>query len=141
MHDLRQFNAQAPQINGEVYLSTLPKQQDWPFLIKEAPGIANLSWLKIYLKKVRKSELFEKKFKYCSNYSNGERLNNAKNEFRSLLSEKSSEWMRESLTGLSYRKGHDFWQKIRHVFQMRECAIGPFQKFRWTAGYFERRDL
>ena len=55
-----QFNAQAPQINGEVYLSTLPKQHDWPFLIKEAPGIANLSGLKIYLKKVRNSELSEK---------------------------------------------------------------------------------
>ena len=61
-----------------------------------------------------------KKFKYCSNYSIGERLNNAKNEFKSLLSEKSSEWMRETLTGLSYRKGKDFWQKFRHVFQMRE---------------------
>ena len=35
--------------------------------------------------------------------------------------------MGETLTGLSYRKGKDFWQKIRHVFQMRECAIGPLQ--------------
>ena len=127
MHHLRQFNAQAPQINGEVYLSTLPKQHDWPFLIKEPPGIANFSGLKIYLKKVRNSELSEKKFKFCSNYSNGERLNNASNEFKSLLSEKCSEWMRETLTGLSYRKGKDFWQKFRHVFQMRECAIGPLQ--------------
>ena len=68
-----------------------------------------------------------KKFKYCSNYSNGERLNNAKNEFKSLLSEKSSEWMRETLTKLSYRKGKDFWQQFRFVFQMRECAMGPLQ--------------
>ena len=60
MHHMRQFNAQAPQINGEVYLWTLPKQHDWTFLIKEAPGIANLSGLKIYLKKVRNSELSEK---------------------------------------------------------------------------------
>ena len=52
--------ANCTQINGEVYLSTLPKQHDWPFLIKEAPGIANLSGLKIYLKKVRNSELSEK---------------------------------------------------------------------------------
>ena len=35
--------------------------------------------------------------------------------------------MRETLPGLSYRKGKDFWQKFRHVFQMRECAIGPLQ--------------
>ena len=35
--------------------------------------------------------------------------------------------MRETLTGLSYWKGKDFWQKIRHVFQMRGCAIGPLQ--------------
>ena len=68
-----------------------------------------------------------KKFKYCCNYSNGERLQNAKNEFKSLLSEKSSEWMRETLTGVSYRKGKDFWQNFRHVFQLRECAIGPLQ--------------
>ena len=76
---------------------------------------------------MRKSELSEKKIKYCSNYSNGERANNAKNEFKSLLSEKSSEWMRETLTNLSYRKGTDFWQQFRHLFQMRECAIDPLQ--------------
>ena len=57
---LEAVQCQAPQINGEVYLSTLPKQHDWPFLKKEAPGIANLSGLKIYLKKVRNSELSEK---------------------------------------------------------------------------------
>ena len=35
--------------------------------------------------------------------------------------------MRETLIYLNYRKGKDFWQKFRHVFQMRECAIGPLQ--------------
>ena len=35
--------------------------------------------------------------------------------------------MRETLTGLSYRKSKDFWQEFRHVFQMREWAIGPLQ--------------
>ena len=35
--------------------------------------------------------------------------------------------MRETLTGLSYRKGKGFWQNFRHVFQMREYAIGPLQ--------------
>ena len=45
----------------------------------------------------------------------------------SLLSEKSSEWIRETLTKLSYRKGKDFWQPFRFVFQMRECAIGPLR--------------
>ena len=43
----------------------------------------------------------QKKFKYCSNYLNGERLNNEKIEFKSLLSEKSSEWLRETSTELS----------------------------------------
>ena len=63
---------------------------------------------------------FRKNIKYCSNYSKGERLNLAKIEFKSLLSEKSSEWMRETLTGLSYRKGKEFRQNFRHVFQMKE---------------------
>ena len=40
---------------------------------------------------------------------------------------KSSEWMRETSTELSYRKGKDFWQQFRHVFQMKQCAIGPLQ--------------
>ena len=35
--------------------------------------------------------------------------------------------MRETLTELSYRKSKDFWQEFAHVFQMRECAIGPLQ--------------
>ena len=59
--------------------------------------------------------------------TNGETLNNAKYDFKSLLSEKSSEWMRETLNGLSYRKIKVFWQQMRRVFQMRECEIGPLQ--------------
>ena len=127
MHHLRQFNAQAPQINREVYLSTLPRQHDWPFLIKEAPGIANLSGLKIYLKKVRNSELSEKNSSTAPTTQMEKDLMMRKKEFKSLLSEKSSVWMRETLTGLSYRKGKGFWQNFRHVFQMRENAIGPLQ--------------
>ena len=42
-----------------VFLTTLPKQHDGPFLPKVAPDIANLSGLKIYLKKVRNSEFSE----------------------------------------------------------------------------------
>ena len=84
-------------------------------------------WSEDLSQKSAELRALRKKFKYCSNYSNGERLNNAKNEFKSLLSEKSSEWMRETLTKLSYRKGKDFWRQYRFVFQMRECAIGPLQ--------------
>ena len=35
--------------------------------------------------------------------------------------------MREILTKKSCRKCKDFWQHFRHLFQMRECAIGPLQ--------------
>ena len=35
--------------------------------------------------------------------------------------------MRETLTNFSYRKCKEFWQQFRHVFQMRECAIGALQ--------------
>ena len=35
--------------------------------------------------------------------------------------------MRDTSTNLSYRKGKDFWQQFRHVFQVRECAVGPLQ--------------
>ena len=84
-------------------------------------------WSEDLSQKSAELRALRKKFKYCSSCSNGERLNNAKNEFNSLLSGKSSEWMRETLTGLSYRKSKDFWQKFRHVFQMREYAIGPLQ--------------
>ena len=84
-------------------------------------------WSEDLSQKSAEFRALRKKFKYCSNYSNGERLNIANNEFKSLLSEKSLEWMGETLTGLSYRKGNDFWQNFRHVFQVRECAIGPLQ--------------
>ena len=60
MHQLMQFNAQALEISREMYLTTLPKKHDRTFLVKESPDIANLSGLKIYLKKVRKLELSEK---------------------------------------------------------------------------------
>ena len=63
---------------------TLPKQHDGPFLIKEAPDIANVSGVKIYLKIVELKTL-RKKFKYFSSYSNEKKLNNAKNEFKSLF--------------------------------------------------------
>ena len=35
--------------------------------------------------------------------------------------------MRETLTNSTYRKSKDFWQQFRHVFQVRECEIGPLQ--------------
>ena len=84
-------------------------------------------WSEDLSQKSAELRALRKKFKYCSNYSNGERLNIAKSGFRSLLSEKSSEWMRETLTNLSYRKGKVSWQHFRHVIQMRECEIGPLQ--------------
>ena len=76
---------------------------------------------------MRKLRALRKKFKYCSNYSSGERLNFAKNDIKRLLSEKSSEWMRETLFNLSSRKSKCFWQQFRHVFQLRECEKGPLQ--------------
>ena len=75
---------------------------------------------------MRNSEL-SKKSEYSSNFLNGERLNIAAIEFKGLLSEKLSEWMRETSTNLSKKKSTDFWQQFRHVFQMRECLIGPLQ--------------
>ena len=48
-------------------------------------------WSEDLSQKSAELKALRKKFKYCSNYSNGERLNNAKNEFKSLLSEKSSQ--------------------------------------------------
>ena len=84
-------------------------------------------WSEDLSQKSAELRALRKKLKYCSNYSNGERLNTAKNEFKSLLSEKSSEWMRGTLTKLSYRKGKDFWQQFRFFLQMRECTIGPLQ--------------
>ena len=94
---------------------------------KRSSGHSKPFWSEDLSQKSAELRALRKKLKYCSNYSNGERLNNAKIEFKSLLSEKSSEWMRETLTKLSYRKGKDFWQQFRFVFQMRECAIGPLQ--------------
>ena len=58
-------------------------------------------WSEDLYQKTAELRALRKKFKYCSNYSNEERLNNAKNEFESLLSEQSSEVMREILTNLS----------------------------------------
>ena len=81
-----------------MYLSTLPKQHDGSFLIKEAPDIANLSGLKIHLKKVRNSQLSEKHSSTVPTNRMEKDLKTRKNEFKSILSEKSSERMREILT-------------------------------------------
>ena len=99
----------------------------WAIPYKRSSRHSKRFWSEDLSQKTAELRALRKKVKYCSNYSNGERLKNAKNEFKSLLSEESPEWMRETSTGLSYRKGKDFWQKFRHVFQMRESAIGPLQ--------------
>ena len=64
---------------------------------KRSSGHSKPFWSEDLSQKSAELRALRKKFKYCSNYANGERLNNAKNEFKSLLSEKSSEWMRETL--------------------------------------------
>ena len=108
-------------------LDDITEATRWGIPYRRSSRHSKLFWSENLSQKSAELRASRKKIKYCSNYSNGERLNNEKNEFKSLLSEKSSEWIRETLTNLRYRTSKVFRQQFGHVFQMRECAIGLLQ--------------
>ena len=111
----------------EIVLDDITEATRWAIPHKRSSRHSKPFWSEDLSQKSAELRALRKKFKYCSNYSNGERLHNAKNEFKSLLSGKSSEWMRESSTNLIYMKGKDFRQHFRHVFQIRDSALCPLQ--------------
>ena len=55
-------------------------------------------------------------FRYKSNYANLEKLAEAKELFKRLLSEKASAWMKDYLKTLGHKRGKEFWVSYRKLF-------------------------
>ena len=91
-------------------LDDITEATRWAIPYKRISRHSKLFWSENLSQKSAKLRALRNNVKYCFNYLNGERLNIPKDEFKCLSSEKSSEWMRETLTNLSYRKGMDFQQ-------------------------------
>ena len=82
-------------------LDDITKATRWAIPYKRSSKHSKSSSSEDLSQKSAELRALRKKLKYCSKYSNEEWLNNAKNGFKSLLSEKSSEWMQETSLNLS----------------------------------------
>ena len=55
-------------------------------------------------------------FRYKCNYANLEKLAEAKELFKQLLSEKASAWMKDYLKALGHERGKEFWVSYKKLF-------------------------
>ena len=69
--------------------------------------------------------LLRKHFRLNSNYSNGNRLKIAKNEFQNLISKYASEWLKCQLEELGHKRGKEFWKRFKHLYSNGSDNIGP----------------
>ena len=65
-----------------------------------------------------------RKFRYSSNYRNLTELNQAKESFKTFLSEKASNWMNEYLLNLGHKRGRDFWMSYKKLFNENKPNVG-----------------
>ena len=65
-----------------------------------------------------------RKFRYNSKYRNLIKLNQAKESFKTLLSEKASHWMNEYLFNLGHIRGEYFWMSYKELFNDNKPNMG-----------------
>ena len=65
-----------------------------------------------------------RKLRYNSNYRNLTKLNEAKVSFKTLLSEKASNWMNEYLLNLGHKRGKGFWMSYKKLFNENKPNVG-----------------
>ena len=65
-----------------------------------------------------------RKFKFCSNYINGEKLASAKVNFKKQLSDSASIWMSCFLSNLGHKRGRDFWASYKSLPNKKKEEVG-----------------
>ena len=71
--------------------------------------------------------LLRRKFKYNSNYRNGQNLAKAREHFKKLLSESASTWMSKILAEMGHKHGKQFWSIYNKLFKAKTCEMGPIK--------------
>ena len=65
-----------------------------------------------------------RKYKNNSNYRNLTKLNLGEECFKTLLSEKASNWLNEYLLNLGHKRGKDFWVSYKKLFNENKPNVG-----------------
>ena len=68
-----------------------------------------------------------RKFKYNSNFRNGQHLAQARDHFKKLLSESASTWMSKILAEMGHKHGKQFWSIYNSLFKRKTCEMGPIK--------------
>ena len=68
--------------------------------------------------------LLRKKFKYKSNFENGQKLKAAKERFKILLNKSVTEWMENNLSSLGRKKGREFWTSYKALLNTKHKDVG-----------------
>ena len=68
-----------------------------------------------------------RKFKYNSNFRNGQHLAEARDHFKKILSESASTWMSKILAEMGHKHGKQFWSIYNRLFKRKTCEMGPIK--------------
>ena len=76
-----------------------------------------------------------KKFKYKSNFENGQKLQAAKEFFKILLNKSVTEWMKNYLSSLGHERGREFWTSYKALLNTKHEEVGLIRSKEGTLLY------
>ena len=76
-----------------------------------------------------------KKFKYKSNFENGQKLKTAKERFQILLYKSLTEWMENYLSSLGLKRGREFWTSYKALLNTKHEEVGLLRSAEWRLLY------
>ena len=69
-------------------------------------------------------QFLRKKFKYKSNFENGQKLKAAKERFKFLLNKSVTEWMKNYQSSLGHKRGREFWTSYKALLNTKHEEVG-----------------
>ena len=71
-----------------------------------------------------------RKFIFTSNYQNGQQLANARDNFKTSLSESASTWISKISARMGHKHGKRVWSNYSRLFETKNLRDGPVQRLR-----------
>ena len=124
----RTLDADDLEIRWDNIMTTIDQATSRCIPLKVISRHSKPFWCQELTEKSSNLRKLRKRFKFCSNYTNGHKLEAAKQDFKDLLAEKASEWMQQKLSYLNNHRGKSFWQNYKRIFKPKVSDIGPLKK-------------
>ena len=91
---------------------------------KKITNHSNPFWYQELTHASKELRILRRNIRYNSNYRNLTKLTQAEENFKTLLSEKASNWRNEYLLSLGQKRGKEFWMSYKKLFSENKPKVG-----------------